>query len=89
MMDRFLELWGKFPTTQARVTVTLAAMIATTVRYVASQNHVLTNGQVTSMWQPSSEWLGFLIVMAGLDTAQFLVKRTTDTDYVAAKQGTP
>ena len=87
MIERLLQLIGKLPTTQARVIVTLSAVIATTVRYVGSQNHVLLNGTVTSLWTPSYEWLGFLVVMSGLDLGSFMAKRTTDANYVAAKQG--
>jgi hypothetical protein len=89
MLERWFTLWGKLPTTQARITVTLACVIATTVRYVVSEQHVLANGQLQSFWEPSWQWLGFLIAMSGLDAAQYFGKRTTDTTYVAAKQGTP
>lgn len=77
-MTYLLELLGKLPTTQARVLTTLAAFIATTIRYVGSH----------SGWAPNELWLGFLLLMSGVDAAQFLVKRTTDHDYVAAKAGT-
>lgn len=77
-MQRLLEIWGKLPTTQVRVTVTLGAVIFTTVRYVFSHTG----------WVPDITWLTFLLAMSGVDAAQFLVKRTTDTDYVAAKAGT-
>ena len=76
MIERTLELWGKLPTTQVRVTVTLCAVVATTVRYVASHTG----------WVPDMQWLGFLLLMSGVDAAQFLVKRATDTDYVTAKK---
>jgi hypothetical protein len=85
--DRLMEFWGKLPTTQARVTVSLAAIVATTIRYVSSGEHVLANGQVTQTWTPSYEWLGFLLLLSGIDAAQFLSKRMTDSDYVAAKKG--
>jgi hypothetical protein len=87
MIERLLVLVGKLPTMQARVCVTLGAVIATTVRYVSSQEHVLGNGAVTSFWTPTYEWLGFLIVMSGLDLGTFMAKRTTDASYVAAKAG--
>jgi hypothetical protein len=37
-------------------------------------------------WEPSEIWLGFLVLWAGLDLGQFMGKRTTDANYVAAKQ---
>jgi len=75
VIDRLLDSWGKLPTTQVRVSVTLGAVIATTVRYVLSNT-----------WHPTYDWLGFLLLMSGVDAAQFLVKRTTDHQYVAAKK---
>lgn len=76
MIKRALELLGDLPTTQTRVVVTCGAIIATTVKYVSS-----------TTWIPSYEWLGFLLLASGVDAAQFLVKRTTDANYVAAKAG--
>jgi hypothetical protein len=70
---RFL---GDTPTTQVRVIITLACVIVTTAKYVLSPT-----------WQPSYEWLAFLLVMSGLDAAQFFGKRKTDAAYVAATQG--
>ena len=87
--EKLLDLWGKLPTTPVRITVTLCCVIATTVRYILSHEHVLPNGTVESFWQPSLEWLGFLVAMSGLDAAQYVGKRATDASYVAAKQGTP
>ena len=84
-----MTLWGNLPTTQVRISVTLLCVIATALRYVLSEQHVLANGLVQSFWEPSWQWLGFLVAMSGLDAAQYLGKRTTDADYVAAKQGTP
>jgi len=40
-------------------------------------------------WEPSEIWLGFLVLWAGLDVTQFIGKRSTNNDYVAAKQGIP
>lgn len=77
-MERLLELWGKLPTTQARVTITLGCVVATAVRYTFG-----------ATWAPSYEWLGFLLLMSGVDAAQFYAKRTTDMGYMAAKTGTP
>ena len=88
-MNKVFEIWGHLPTTAARITVTLLAVLATTIRYVTSHEHVLANGSVTAYWEPSYSWLGFLIVMSGLDAASWLSKRMTDSSYVAAKAGTP
>lgn len=77
-MTWLFDLWGRLPTTQARVTVTLGAVMATTIRYVWSHTG----------WVPDTMWLGFLLAMSGVDAAQFLAKRTTDHVYVATKAGT-
>jgi hypothetical protein len=82
-MERLFELWGKFPTTQARVTMTLGCVLLTGLRYVVSGLWVVVP------WEPSYEWLGFLLLMSGVDAIQYLGKRTTDSGYVAAKLGTP
>ena len=76
--ERTFEIVGKMPTTQFRIMVTIVMMLGTAVRYWTS---------IT--WQPSVPWLGFLSVMAGVDTAQHVAGRLTDYDYIAAKNGTP
>ena len=80
-LERLMALWGSLPTTQARVSFTLGALALTAVRYTASGI-----GPITT-WEPTYEWLGFMVLMSGLDAAQFFAKRTTDTGYVAAKAG--
>ena len=75
MMAKLLDWLGKLPTTQARVAVTLLIALGTAVRYFVGG------------WEPSWDWLAFIVVMSGLDLTQFGVKRTTDAAYVAAKQG--
>ncbi len=47
------------PTTNSRILITLMLAIATAIKYFAS-----------STWEPSWEWLMFLIAWAGLDIAQ-------------------
>jgi len=68
---------GDLPTTQARVLVTLLCVIGTALKYTLS----------SVIWEPSYEWLAFLVLMSGLDATQFLVKRKTDANYVAAQAG--
>ena len=74
--SRLMGFLGDMPTTQARVLVTLIVVLATGAKYVLSPT-----------WEPSYEWLAFLVVMSGLDATQFLVKRKTDANYVAAQSG--
>lgn len=71
------EVLGVLPTTQFRVVISAIPILATTARYVSSH----------SGWSPSYEWLGFLLLLAGIDTAHFIGKRVTDADYAAAKKG--
>lgn len=77
MMDRFLELVGKIPTTQGQAVISWMLWLSTGTRYLASSN-----------WVPSYEWLGALLLLSGVSTAQFVAKRTTDHQYVAAKKPT-
>jgi len=70
-----LDLWGKLPTTQARVSFTLVCVLGTAIRYWIGG------------WAPSLEWLMFLAAMSGLDGVQFAAKRMTDATYVAALKG--
>jgi hypothetical protein len=70
MSDTPLRLWkwlADMPTTAVRITVTLGIVIATAVKY-------LIKGIPGDGW---GEWLTFLVVMSGLDAAQFAAKRMT------------
>ena len=75
MMDRFLAFVGKIPTTQGQAVISWMLWLSTGSRYLAS-----------SSWVPSYEWLGALLLLSGVSTAQFVAKRTTDHAYVAAKK---
>ena len=75
--ERSFEVIGKMPTTQFRIVVTIVMMLGTAAKYWMS-----------ATWQPSVPWLGFLSVMAGVDTAQHVAGRLTDYDYITAKNGT-
>lgn len=80
-MNKFL---ASMPSTNTRIFVTLLVVAATAARYIASgaaigQWHV-------DPWVPDWDWLLFLAAMSGLDLAQFHLKRTTEAEYVAAKQ---
>lgn len=68
--DRVLVWLGKVPTTNARIVVTLVVIVGTAIRY-------WWNGT----WEPSGEWLTFLVAMSGVDVAQFHSKRVTHSDH--------
>lgn len=87
MIAKALALLGDLPTTQARVATTLCVLIGTALRYFTSKAVIVQAVIVVPRWEPSYEWLAFLVVMSGLDATQFFVKRTTDANYVAAKNG--
>jgi hypothetical protein len=59
------EWLAKLPTTNLRILASIAAMIATTAKVIATG------------WMPASEWLWFLCGWAGIDVAQFATKRVT------------
>lgn len=77
--DRALELLAKLPSTNARIVTSLVLALGTGIRYVAFAK--------PDGWEPSIEWLGFLVTMMGLDVAQFAAKRSTHVDYVKARNG--
>jgi hypothetical protein len=55
-----------FPSTNGKIVVSLGCVL-------------LTCGRVVILgWTPPMEWLGFLALMLGLDTAHFYAKRTTE-----------
>ncbi len=62
-----------FPTTEARITISLSAFIATTtvmlVRYVREGEASIPGG-----W----EWLMFLAITFGMDVAQYLGKKSIE-----------
>jgi len=65
-MERLIGWLAKLPTTNTRIAVTLLLCVGTAVKYWASRT-----------WEPSWDWLAFLVVMSGLDVAQFHSKRKT------------
>jgi len=64
-----------FPSTNGRIWASIVAMLATTVAVVVTH------------WEPTWEWLAFLMAWGGLDLAQFGWKRVTATEHTLAKQG--
>jgi len=53
------------PSTNVRIAMTIVLIFGTGCKVIATG------------WTPSLEWLGFLLAMAGVDTAQFWAKRAT------------
>lgn len=68
--DRILDWLGRLPSTNARIFATILCELGTAVRYWWSAGG-------PNQWEPSMVWLAFLATMAGIDTAQFNVKRKT------------
>jgi hypothetical protein len=68
--DRIIDWLSRLPSTNARIAATIFCMMGTAFRYWWTAGG-------PGQWQPSYEWLAFLAVMAGIDTAQFNVKRKT------------
>jgi hypothetical protein len=75
MISKMTGWLATMPSTNTRIAVTLWLACGTGVRYWSSAS-----------WQPSWEWLAFLTAMAGVDVAQFAVKRRTDV--IATQQAT-
>jgi hypothetical protein len=56
---------AELPTTNARISVSILMTVATGSRVIATG------------WDPPTSWLGFLLILAGIDAAQFTAKRLT------------
>lgn len=80
--ERFNDWLGKFPSTNGRIFFTILAMEGTAVRYWWTAGG-------PNQWEPSVAWLAFLATMAGIDTAQFNVKRKTHSRPPTATQEAP
>lgn len=74
-MNSVWKFFSEMPSTNVRIAMSIIMALATAVRVVFLG------------WEPSYQWLGFLVIWAGLDVAQFSSKRNTDADFIAAKQG--
>lgn len=70
----------RVPTTNTRILITLAIVVATAVRYL--WRGVPAGGDAG--W---NSWLIFLAVLAGIDVSQYIGKRFSDWTYAAAKNG--
>ena len=63
---KFVDFLISIPTTNLRVIVTLIVFLGTGIKYWSE-----------TTWQPSIEWLGFLLSMSGVDALQYFGKRKT------------
>ena len=77
---------AEMPSTNVRIatSILMALLTCLVMLLTALVQALFSRGQA---WEPSEIWLGFLVLWAGLDVTQFIGKRSTNTDYVAAKQG--
>ena len=78
-----LDWLSRAPTTNIRILMTCGCIVGVTLRYVLTPAHC-ANGVCAPGWEPSLTFLGFLLALAGVDTAHFIGKRKTDAEYVAA-----
>lgn len=76
--DWILERIANANVTNVRILFTILVYGATAFRYLTAADG----------WEPSIEWLGMLLGMAGIDAAQWLGKRKTSSEYIAAQAGT-
>ena len=67
--DWFLSRLSSTNMTNLRALVTMGLAIWTAWRYFAQPKW--------GLWEPSLEWLGFLVALGGLDVAQYSAKRLT------------
>jgi hypothetical protein len=73
--DRVLDLLGRLPSTNTRIAATILLALGTGVKI-----------WVSSTWEPTVQWLSFLVAMSGIDAAQFYGKRKTfaETEKIKA-----
>lgn len=64
--DYAIDRVRRVPSTNLRQVVTMIVFLSTAAKYL-----------ITAGWTPSGEWLTFLVAMAGVDVAQFGIKRKT------------
>jgi len=67
MIDKILDVIGRIPSTNARISVTLLIWLGTAI-------WVWCGGE------PPIEFLGTIVIMSGLDAAQFYGKRVTHSN---------
>jgi hypothetical protein len=80
------HLIGTMPSTNTRIANSILMAMGTFLIMAVTALIVSIRGQGQG-WEPSEIWLGFLILWAGLDLGQFMGKRITSAEHVAAKQG--
>jgi hypothetical protein len=66
MLSKLMDVLAKMPSTNARIAMTLVIALGTAIKYWASGS-----------WEPSVEWLAFMVTMAGIDALQYHGKRRT------------
>jgi hypothetical protein len=65
--DYAIDKIHRTPSTNLRQIATMIVFLSTAAKYL-----------IVSSWVPSGEWLSFIVVMAGVDVAQFGIKRKTN-----------
>jgi len=68
--DWFIERFANLPTTSFMFFLVAYLSVRTQEHYVR-----------TPGWVPSTEWLGFIVALAGGAITQWIKKRTTDHEY--------
>jgi hypothetical protein len=68
---------NKAPTQALLFFLAAAVVIATTCKYLSSNNKVV-DGILVPGWEPSWEWLIFLMGIIGAEAVRFLGKRRTN-----------
>jgi len=74
--DWMLERLSRLNTTNFRVLVTLYLAVRTGEHYFTHPG-----------WEPSIEWMGFVLGLATADVLQWSRKRTTDHEYQRIQRG--
>lgn len=89
VMDWAISRSATVNMTNLRQQVTLGLVVGTGAVYLALSVKWAVLPETRGEWVPDLEWLAFLAVMSGLDSAQYLAKRATyspDKEAAAKRQ---
>lgn len=88
---KYNEWLAELPSTNFRIQWSVVFVGGTAVRYWLTDTtwkaFSLTVG--LGKWEPSYEWLAFLLLLAGVDSWQFAKKRATQNPSLSTKQNQP
>lgn len=85
---KYNEWLAALPSTNFRIQWSVVGVMGTAVRYWLTDSTWAAWGVSLHLgtWEPSYEWLGFLLLLSGVDSWQFAKKRGSYNPELATKQ---